>query len=169
MTETRQQPTWLMNDFDFENHMGIGMRTAETIARAERAARIAAEAKRDELADLVVRYSQAELPEAINDLAYDRDKHFKRAEAAEAKLAAVEAERAKAREDALREAANLVRGEVYREKNRTWLYMLPQANGCRGNRGEDDFVTQHCDTLAAAILALTAPAGGERNEGETES
>jgi hypothetical protein len=34
------EPTWLMNDFDFENHMGIGLRTSEKIARAEHAARL---------------------------------------------------------------------------------------------------------------------------------
>jgi hypothetical protein len=44
------EPTWLMNDFDFENHMGIGIRTAEKILRAERAARLAAE-KRAEKAE----------------------------------------------------------------------------------------------------------------------
>jgi hypothetical protein len=51
---------------------------------ADLEARLAASVRRaDELSELVTRYSEAELPEAINDLAYDRDKSFKRAEKAE--------------------------------------------------------------------------------------
>lgn len=73
------------------------------------------------------------------------------------KLATAEAALATVQESALREAAAIVRGEVYHHRYRTWVYMLPQPDGSRGNRGEDEWVTKHSDLLADAILALITP------------
>jgi len=149
-----------MNDFDFENHMGIGMRTAETIARAERAARIAAEG-RAEKAEAERNYERS-----VNhgDWASQRDNDHltiklyemkARAEAAEAKLAAVEAERDKAREARLRFAPASI-----------YALLTKHATGSR-EEGTLSIDSDRFARLAREISALTAPAGGERNEGDT--
>jgi len=83
-------------------------------------------------------------------------------------LAALQA----ARNAALREAANIVRGEVYLKHYRTWVIWppyddLPQE---RPNVSENHGKARHCDQLADAILALidtpAPPAAAESAGGE---
>ena len=76
-----------------------------------------------------------------------------------------------ARNAALREAANIVRGEVYLKHYRTWVIWPPYDDLTqeRPNVSENHGKARHCDQLADAILTLidtpappAEPAGGAR-------
>ena len=60
--------------------------------------------------------------------------------------------RTDSRNEGLREAAALARGEVYMGRYRTWPWWK-NADGSQGNRDKEDRSVIHSDDISAAILA----------------
>lgn len=56
--------------------------------------------------------------------------------------------------DVVRACAGIARGEVYKDRYRTWVHWKVQPDGTRGNVWHADALATHCDDLAEQILSI---------------